>query len=387
MKVAQIGVAHPYRGGIAHYTTSLHQALLCEGHTSFVISFSRLYPSILFPGKSQFDCSKKNFPVDGQRLLDSLNPLSWRAAARHVAGRLPDGVVFQYWHPYFAPAYGAVVSHMNRCGLPVVFICHNVVPHERHLVATLLRNRLFAKVSRFLVHSDEDGQVLEELRPEAKVVRARHPVYQLFEEPAVSRESARKTLGLSPDEKVILFFGHVRHYKGLDVLLRSLPSVLKRQRVRLLIAGEFYGSRKKYDRLMCALGLQSYVVVHDRYVVNEMVPLYFKAANLLVLPYRHATQSGIIPTAYSFDLPVVTTSAGGLAEAVLDGCTGCLVPPENPMALAETIVEYFRTEREVAFREQIRHFKQQFSWNRIVEGLSILIGNPDEKRPALSKTR
>ncbi|MBI2820630.1 MAG: glycosyltransferase [Acidobacteria bacterium] len=382
MKVAQIGVAHPYRGGIAHYTTSLHQALLQQGHDSRVISFRRLYPSLLFPGVSQFDRSNRHFPIDSQNLLDSLNPLTWVAAAKSILQQAPDVVVFQYWHPYFAPVYATIVSRLRSRGVPSVFICHNVTPHERHLAAAFLRDRAFSRVERFLVHSLRDCQTLQELRPEAKVVKARHPVYLLFGDPPLSREAARENLGLPPQENIILFFGHVRAYKGLDVLLRSMPRILKRQMVRLLVAGEFYGSRPNYDRLLRNLGLQSYVTIHDHYVSNESVALYFKAANLLVLPYRNATQSGIIPTAYFFELPVVTTSVGGLPEAVLDGKTGFLVPPENPAALAEAVSDYFQSAREAAFRGEIRQFKEQFSWSHIVAGIELLASAGGVAEPA-----
>ncbi|MBI3939820.1 MAG: glycosyltransferase [Acidobacteria bacterium] len=387
MRVAQIGVAHPYRGGIAHYTTSLHHSLLQRGHDSFVVSFSRLYPWLLFPGKSQFDASERHFSIDSQRLIDSLNPLSWSAAARRILDQKPDAAVVQYWHPYFAPAFRAIVSRLRAGRIPVVLICHNIVPHEWHPVATFLRDRFFAQVERFLVHADKDRRLLEALRPGAKVFKAQHPVYHFFEAPAVTRESARESLGLAREDNVILFFGHVRPYKGLDILLRSLPRVLNRQKVRLLIAGEFYESRNRYDRLLRNLGLHPYLIVHDRYVPNEMVATYFRAANLLALPYRAATQSGIVPTAYLFDLPVVTTSVGGLPEAVLDGKTGFLVPPENPAALAEAIVDYFQAHWEAPFRDQIRRFKQQFSWSTIVDGIEDLVGAADGRERALLQAR
>jgi glycosyltransferase involved in cell wall biosynthesis len=386
MRVVQIGVAHPFRGGIAHYTASLHQALLQGGHSSSVISFSRLYPSILFPGRSQYDNSSNPFPIADRRLLDSLNPLSWRAAATRIAEDAADVAVFQYWHPYFAPAYGAIVSRLRSRQIPAIFICHNVTPHERHPVALFLRDRLFGKVDRFLVHSEKDREILRSLQPSAAIFKARHPVYEFFGAPQGNRVSARLALGLSPDEKVILFFGHVRPYKGLEILLRSLPRVLKRQPVRLLIAGEFYESRSRYERLIGNLGLQAHVTVHDRYIPNERVALYFRAANLLVLPYRSATQSGIIPTAYSFDLPVVTTSVGGLPEAVQEGRTGFLVPPDNPAALSETIADFFQSGREAQFREQIGHFKKQFSWNQIVEGIEYL-ARLEQKKAAVGQAR
>lgn len=387
MRVAQIGVAHPYRGGIAHYTTSLHHSLLQRGHDSFVVSFSRLYPWLLFPGKSQFDASERHFSIDSQRLIDSLNPLSWSAAARRILDQKPDAVVVQYWHPYFAPAFRAIAARLRAGRIPVVLICHNVVPHEWHPVATFLRDRLFAQVERFLVHADKDRRLLEALRPGARVFKAQHPVYHFFEAPTVTRESARESLGLAREDNVILFFGHVRPYKGLDILLRSLPRVLNRQKVRLLIAGEFYESRNRYDRLLRNLGLHPYVVVHDRYVPNEMVATYFRAANLLALPYRAATQSGIVPTAYLFDLPVVTTSVGGLPEAVLDGKTGFLVPPENPAALAEAIVDYFQAHWEAPCRDQIRRFKQQFSWSTIADGIEDLVGAAEGRERALLQAR
>ncbi|HEV8132207.1 MAG TPA: glycosyltransferase [Acidobacteriota bacterium] len=374
MKVAQIGVAHPYRGGIAHYTTSLHQALQQRGHNCCIISFSRLYPSLIFPGSSQFDQSVKAFASDAQPLLDSLNPLSWRAAATRILELRPDVAVFQYWHPLFAPVYSAVVSRLRGQAPPIVLICHNVEPHESHVAAKFLRDRLFGKVQQFLVHSEKDQQALRQLRPDARVLRAPHPAYHLFDDPSLSRQAARGKLGITQDEHVLLFFGYVRKYKGLDTLLRSLPEILKRQPVRLIIAGEFYESRDKSDRLIRTLGIQSRVAIHDRYIPNEEVAAYFKAADLLVAPYHSATQSGIVPTAYAFDLPVVTTTVGGLAEVVLQGKTGFLVPPGDPAALADAVAKFFRNGQQAEFREHVRKFKVQLSWNNIVDGIETLAG-------------
>lgn len=382
MKVAQIGLAHPYRGGIAHYTASLHRALQQRGHSAAVISFTRLYPSILFPGRSQFDNSRKTFAIDHERLVDSLNPQSWRAAARRILEWNPDVAVFQYWHPFFAASYSAIVSRLNSRHIPSVFICHNVTPHETHFWAKPLRDLAFRKVERFLVHSDKDRETLEQLRPGAQILKARHPVYDFFEESPLGRKSARETLGLPEDENLILFFGYVREYKGLETLLRSLPEVLKHGKVRLLVAGEFYEPRGKYDRLIRDLGLESCVTIHDHYVPNESVACYFRASDLAVLPYHSATQSGIVPTAYFFDLPVVTTSVGGLPEVVLDGKTGLLVPPRDHQALAGAIVRFFQADRQAAFREEIRRFKGQFSWNQIVDAVERMVGVPQQRREA-----
>ncbi|HEY3128275.1 MAG TPA: glycosyltransferase [Acidobacteriota bacterium] len=380
MRVAQIGPAHPYRGGIAHYTVSLHRALQKRSHDSVVISFSRLYPSILFPGKSQFDESQKTLAIDHERIVDSLNPRSWRAAARRILELHPDVAVFQYWHPFFAPSYRSIVSGLAGHHIPAVFICHNVDPHELHFLARALRDTAFNKVRRFIVHSEKDRLALQQIRPRAQIITARHPAYDFFEESPLSSESARRHLGLPEDENLILFFGYVRKYKGLQTLLRSLPQVLKHERVRLLVAGEFYEPREKYDRLIRDLGLQSCVTVHGWYVPNEKVSWYFKAADLAVLPYHSATQSGIVPTAYFFDLPVVTTRVGGLPEVVLEGRTGLLVPPKDSHALADAIVRFFARGKQAEFREEIRRFKAQFSWDCIVDAIEKLAGIPNRQR-------
>ncbi|HEY2930838.1 MAG TPA: glycosyltransferase [Acidobacteriota bacterium] len=372
MRVAQIGVAHPYRGGIAHYTTSLHRELLQRGHSSLVVSFSRLYPAALFPGRSQFDQSGEVFSIENQRLLDSLNPLSWRRAARRIAEFEPDAVVFQYWHPFFAPAYASLAKNLRSRNIPVVALCHNVRPHEPHLFSGFLRDRFLRSVSRFLVHSEQDQKTLEDLCPGAVVVRARHPVYLLFGQSRLDPQAARAQLQLPAAGKIALFFGHVRKYKGLDTLLQSLPLVLRQVALRLLIAGEFYEPVEKFQSLIRSLELEPHVTIHNRYIPNEKVSLYFSAADLLVAPYHAATQSGVVPAAYGFNLPVITTSVGGLHEAVMQDRTGFLVKPDDPAALARAIVDYFRSGCEPEFRRNIEEFKRQFSWDGIINGIERL---------------
>ena len=377
MRVAQIGVAHPYRGGIAHYTTSLHQELQRRGDSSLVVSFSRLYPGWLFPGRSQFDGSRRAFDVDNERLLDSINPASWRRAARRIAKFEPDAVAVQYWNPFFAPAYASVARYLRSSKIPVIAICHNVTPHESHPFSTALRNRFFRSVSKFVVHSEQDQRTLERARPGCSVVRVFHPAYQLFGDAALERGTARARLQLPASSKILLFFGHVRRYKGLDTLLHSLPRVLQEIDLRLVIAGEFYEPLEKYRSMIRDLGLDRHVIIHARYVANEDVSLYFSAANLLVAPYRTATQSGVVPTAYCFNLPVITTAVGGLRDVVKHGRSGFLVNPEDPAGLARSIVDYFRGDCEAEFRRHIEEFKSQFSWGGIINAIERLASAGD----------
>ena len=373
MKVVQVGVSYPYRGGIAHYTACLHQALESCGHRPVLVSFSRLYPGFLFPGRTQYDPGGRS-RAEGIRVLDSMNPATWRRAAERILQEEPDVVVLHSWNPWFAPAFTSVVKRLNRRRVPVVLVCHNLHPHEGLPGGTLLRRRLLSRVSRFIVHSGWESRRLAELRPDARMVASQHPLYEFFYREAADRESARATLGLPSHGTVILFFGYVRAYKGLDILLRSLPSVLRNHDALLLIAGEFYQPRKEYEELIATLGLQSRVVIHDEYIPDDRVALYFGAADLLVVPYRSATQSGVIPTAYAFGLPAITTSVGGLPEAVLEGETGFVVPPEDPAALADAISRYLQDGCRVPFSRAIQTFRGEFSWKRIVEGIEALAG-------------
>jgi glycosyltransferase involved in cell wall biosynthesis len=376
MRIAIIGPVYPFRGGIAHYTALLYQSL-SKHHEVKLISLSRQYPGILFPGKRQTDQSSMKFAVpDAEPLVDSMNPISWVRTARRVRAFAPDLVIIQWWHPFFAPAFRDIANRCRRFAR-VLFLCHNVLPHEQGGPVKTFTKAALSKGDLFIVHSEEDLHNLKSMLPEAQVAKARHPTYEVFAQGPLSelperKSEARAKLGLDQDERVILFFGLVREYKGLRYLVQAVPEVLKSLDATLMVAGEFYESYDKYVRLTSELGVEGKVHLRNEYIPNEDVADYFLAADVVVLPYISATQSGIAQIAYGLDRPVITTNVGGLPETVKDGITGYIVPPLNSSAIAQAIVRFFQEDKADEFVRNIREFREVFSWDRMVEAIEAL---------------
>ena len=377
--IAVFGPFHPYRGGIAHHTTLL-ASTLAEAHPVLGINFTRLYPNRLFPGRTQFDDSTAPLGAPGvriERLVDSIGPHTWPRAARAVRSHGTRLLVVQWWHPFFAPACRALASSARRAGARVLFLCHNVLPHERsHLDAALVRLGLGA-ADAFLVQSAGDLETLAKLYPSRPRAHTPHPAYTFFARGTTDRGRSRAVLQL--DGPVVLFFGLVRAYKGLDVLLHAVAQARERVPITLVVAGEFYEERKPYDELVRRLGLEDAVRIHDRYIPNEDVEMYFRAADLVVLPYRSATQSGIAQIALGFEIPVIVTRTGGLPEVIREGETGFVVPPENPAALATALADFFIQDRVARLRPHLRDAADAFSWatmRRSVEQLGTTLGLP-----------
>jgi len=368
MRICLIGPIHPLRGGIAHYNAQLGLEL-ANRHEIVAISFSRQYPALLFPGRTQFDPNSKSPGLVTESLLDSINPLSWFLAARRIAELSPDLTVVHWWNPFFAPCTGTTVRLARRRSRgTVVFICHNVIPHEPFPATSALTRFALAPGDAWLVHSEADRRDLKSLSLHRPILTIPQPPGRGFGEP-VSKEIARSRLGLSGN--ILLFFGLIRRYKGLHHLLEALPLVLKTLNCTLLVAGEFYEGKDRCLSLIDALGLTSNVRVIDRFVPDDEVSLYFSAADLVVLPYESATQSAIIPIAHAFERPVVTTRVGGLPEAVRDGETGLLVEPKNPTALAEAILRFYEERLEPTFRRNISQ-QERFSWGNLANMLEAL---------------
>lgn len=368
-----VGPAYPYRGGIAHYTSVLAQELSRDREV-LVINFKRLYPSFLFPGKTQFDESAEPLDVASARIIDSLNPVSFWVAARAVRAFQPDVIVFQWWQPFFAFAYTAIVLLLGPALRgKVVFLCHNVLPHERSPIDTLLIRLGFAQVRRYLVQSNEDARNLLSLRGGAVVKVHPHPIYSTFKRGRHTRESARRTIGV--DGRVVLFFGLVRPYKGLGVLIEAFAR-RPELRATLLIVGEFYEKKETYVNRIRDLGIEDHVRIIDRYVPNEDVEQYFVACDVVVLPYLEATQSGITQIAFAFDKPVVVTNVGGLPDVVDDDVTGYVVPPGDPESLANAIARFFTDDVSARMENAVSNAKKRFSWARCGELLFELAEAP-----------
>lgn len=366
-RIAVVGLTYPYRGGIAHYS-SLFVRALRQRHEVLFLTLCRQYPKILFPGVSQYDFSDQTLAEQGEPIVDSLNPFSWVRTARRLNREQPDLIVFQWWHPFFTFAFGSIVRLLDKpLQDRVCFLCHNVLPHESNPMQALLTKYSFNKARYFIVHSTPDRKQLESLRPGATIRQGVHPTYSEFASlSSISRAEARQKLGLPADSNVVLFFGLVRKYKGLQYLIEAMELLPASLNCRLLIAGEFYDDKAPYVESISARGLDDRVEVVDQYIPNEQVAMYFRAANVVALPYVSATQSGIVQIAFGLETPVITTNVGGLPEAVDDGETGFIVETENAQELTDAIIRFFENDAEDTFRSAIRRQTGRFDWDQEV---------------------
>ncbi|HEX5032502.1 MAG TPA: glycosyltransferase [Candidatus Eisenbacteria bacterium] len=374
MKVALLGPTYPHRGGIAHYTTLLARAFARE-HETHLVSFSRLYPSLLFPGTTQLDRSGEAIqpPVPPEPLLDSMNPLTWCAAGDRLRAIAPDLLVVTWWHPFFGPSLGTAARRARQGARPKrIFLCHNVEPHEATPLDHALASYGLGAADGFLVHARAEAARLAP-RAHGRPVRVHpHPSYEIFHRGAPSRDEARARLEVSG--RVLLFFGYVRPYKGLGDLLEALRLARPDSWDRLFVVGEFYEPRDRYARWLDDPALRAKIVVVDRYVPNEEVGTYMAAADLVVLPYRSATGSGIAQVAFGAGVPTIATRTGGLEDVVEDGVSGLLVPPESPRDLARAIERFADEDLGPKLREGVERTRTRFSWESLVDALVSLSG-------------
>lgn len=373
MQVVYIGTAYPMRGGIAHFNAILAREL-ARRHAVRFLSFTRQYPGLLFPGKTQYvadDAAAAAVRMEAEPVLDSICPYSWWRTARRARQAQPDLLLFKYWMPFFAPAFGTIARLVKRRrSTRVVFVCDNIIPHERTPVDLPLTRYALRAVDGFVVMSASVRDDLLALKPTARWRLVPHPIYDIFGEP-LPKEQARRRLGLGPGP-LLLFFGYIRPYKGLDLLLRALPRIRARVPAQLLVAGEFYEGEERYRRLTAELGLSEAVRFSCDYIPEQEVPAYFSAADVVVLPYHTATQSGIVQVAYQLETPVICTDVGGLAEVVPDGRSGFVVPPDDIVALAEAVIRYYEEDWEQRLRAGVRAEKRRYGWDPLVAAIEEL---------------
>lgn len=373
MKVALIGPTYPFRGGIAHYTTLLYRHLRSRHEVRF-FSFKRQYPRMLFPGKSDKDPSLAHIRVDGaERIIDSINPVTWVRAAGEINRFQPDIVIIPWWVAFWTPQFLTIVKILTWKRAPkILFICHNVVAHEATALDQHLTGLVLKTGDYFIVHSDEDRINLLRILPDAIVRKHFHPSYDVFNFNRFDPEQSRAQLALGG--RVLLFFGFVRQYKGLKYLIRAMPAILAKTEVTLLVVGEFWKDKSDYLDLIDQLEISPYVRIVDQYVPNERVGLYFSAADLVVQPYLSATGSGVVQVAFGFEKPVVATRVGSLPEIVDDGKTGYLVSPGSASEIADAVNKFFGEDKAGLFVENIRKEKYRFSWDQLVDGIEALAG-------------
>lgn len=375
-RVGLLGPLHPWRGGLAQYLGLLGEALKAHAEVR-AVTFTRQYPDFLFPGTSQFDegAPRPDFPVE--HLLDSIGPWTWGRAAKALDAFAPGALVLKWWMPFFAPSFASAVARARRNGTRVVLVCDNLVPHEPKFYDGFCTRWMLRESDGYLVMSDAVERDLDALKPGAPRRRVPHPFYAQFDRGRFTRESARAKLGLAGD--VALFFGYVRHYKGLDTLLEAWPKVRERRPgATLVVAGEFYEKPDRYEALAKAAG-EGAVRMLNRYIPDDEVEALFRAADVTVLPYRSATQSGVTHVAYALGCPVIATRVGGIAETVREGETGLTAPPEDPAALAAAVAGFFERGLGAAMAPHIARLQAEHSWAALAASTVDLV---DELKPS-----
>ncbi len=361
-KIVLVGPAHPYRGGIAAFSERLASALQAAGNEVELVTFTLQYPSFLFPGKTQYSDSPAPEGLRITRLLNSINPLSWLRTARALRRMNPDLVIYSYWMPAMAPALGCT-ARWSRLGGRSIALVHNLIPHEAHRADKLL-SRFFCKsVGEFVALSEMVRDDILTLRCEAQCKVLPHPVYDQFG-PGVPRDEACRALGLEPDRSYLMFFGLIREYKGLDLLLDAWAS--SERKASLIIAGEFYSNAGEYHDLAASLGIDGQVIWRTEYIPDTEVSLYFCAADLVVLPYRNATQSGVARIALNYARPVAVTRTGALAEDINDGVDGLLMDA-TPDSIRQTLDDFFETRPD--FTRALEEKRNAYSWDEFCKNL------------------
>ena len=368
MKIALISVAPPYRGGISKHTSILAENI-SKTHSIDIINYSRQYPNFLFPGKSQYiDEHVEDFP--SERCIDSINPLSWFKTGNVLVKRRYDLVIFRFWNPFFAPALGVIAGVIKKKSpaTKLISLCDNIFPHEKTPFSHFFISYLFRKLHGHLVQSSQTEEELQTIVSSPVYEKRFHPLYNTFPD-KIEKNTARKILGLKT-ENIILYFGIIRKYKGFDILLKAISELKdKRTDFHLLAAGECYGSDEKYTKLISDLGISDYITWHNRYIPDEDVAMYFSAADVVALPYRSASQSGITQIAYYYNIPVIVTNVGGLPEIVDEGKSGIIINPENSSELAAVLDKQLGQNTLQEMGTYINTFKQKFSWDYFVEGI------------------
>lgn len=366
MNIIIIGPANPYRGGIALFNERLAKAFQENNHTVEIVTFKLQYPSILFPGKTQYSDDLPPSALKITPLINSINPFNWIKVGLRLKKQQPDLVIFSYWMPFMAPCFGTIAGIIKKNhSTKTIGLIHNIIPHEKRLGDHSLTNFFIKRNDGFIVLS---GDVEKDLKTFTRnpMIKTPHPLYDNFGEPK-SKLEAKKLLHLNPDFNYILFFGIIRKYKGLDILLNAFADQrLKDKKLKLLIAGEFYEDETEYLKIINDFNLQSDVIITKTFIPNSEVGNYFCAADIVVQPYRHATQSGVTQIAYHFNKPMLVTDVGGLKEMVPHQVVGYVTQP-NANAVADAIDDFYTKNKEEFFITGIQQEKHNYSWQIMVD--------------------
>lgn len=368
-KVIIIGPAFPLRGGIANFNEALCRALKKAGIDSSIYSFSLQYPSFLFPGKTQYESGEGPKDISINTLINSINPFNWVKVAKQIKKEKPDFVIVRYWLPFMGPCLGTIAKRIKKkSGIKVIAITDNIIPHEKRAGDKMFTNYFVKQCDGFITMSKSVLDDLSLFTKNKNKVFLPHPIYDIFGE-KVEKQEALKKLNLNSNEKHLLFFGFIRKYKGLDLLLQAMADKrVKGLGIRLIVAGEYYESAEAYNTIIKENKLEEIVILKTEYIPSEEVRYYFSAADVIAQPYRTATQSGVTQIAYHFEKPMIVTNVGGLPEIVAHNKVG-YVTETNPVSIADAIVDFYEKDRETELVKNVIVEKQRFKWSSFVDGI------------------
>lgn len=369
MKITILGPAHPYRGGIAALNERLANQLISEENSVNIVSFTVQYPKFLFPGKSQFSEQKTifNFPIT--REVNSVNPLNWIKVGRRIKKSKPDLLIVRFWIPFMSMSLGTIcrIVKLNK-HTKIIAIADNIIPHEKRPGDKLLCTYFIHSIDGFITMSESVLADLGKFNYKKPKLLTPHPVYDHYGK-IEAREAALANINLSKEDRYILFFGFIRDYKGLDLLLEAFSNpYFKANKIKLIVAGEFYTDKTKYLNLIKDLNLEDEVILKTDYIPNSEVPHFFNGADIVAQPYKSATQSGVTQIGYHFNKPMLVTDVGGLPEIIPDKVIGYVVPTQ-PEKIAEALIDFFENNRKEEFIKNILKEKERFSWDKMTSAI------------------
>lgn len=371
MKIIILGSAHPLRGGLASYNERLAREFIRAGHSVQIYTFSLQYPEFLFPGTSQFSDEPAPDDLYIHVKVNSVNPFNWLSVGKEISKLNADLLIVKFWLPFMAPCLGKISRIVKKSGkTKVISILDNIIPHEKRFGDFFLAKYFVNSVDGFIAMSESVLSDLKKFDEKKPRVFSPHPLFDNFGE-VINKAEAYEKLGLPLNEEYILFFGFIRDYKGLDLLLQAMADErIRSLNVKLIVAGEFYTDAKPYADMIQQLGIRNKLILKTDFIPDSEVRNYFCAADIVVQPYKHATQSGVTQICYHFDRPMLVTNVGGLPEIVPNGRVGYVVEP-NPKAIADALIDFYSNHREFVMRDNIKIEKKKFAWremlNKILE--------------------
>jgi D-inositol-3-phosphate glycosyltransferase len=364
-KIILLGTAHPFRGGLASYNERLALQFIKEGHEVEIFTFTVQYPNFLFPGKSQFseEPAPKNLII--KRKVNSVNPFNWIKVGNEIKRLKPDILIFKFWLPFMGPCFGTIARRVKKNRhTKIITVLDNVIPHEHRFGDKMFTKFFLKPIDAFISMSKSVADDLNTFDQKKPRDFNPHPLFDNFGD-AIPKEKAKEILGLDPNSRYILFFGIIRDYKGLDLLLEAFEKLPSRKKnVKLLVAGEYYSNEEKYQQLIADLKIGSDVKVVNEFIKDSEVGRYFCAADIVAQPYKNATQSGVTQIGYHFETPMLVTNVGGLPEMIPDGRVGYVVEP-NPESISQALEDFFNSDKEILFRENLKVEKQKYLWDKL----------------------